>query len=377
MRLGRLWMLMAVNLAVTCAVHAANEFPERKVAEAKPYTIEYSVGDEPYATALARALPIDLNAPVTAPNLPIVVADLRSRREEVLKLVAAQLGLATPPPRMSQTYDAFVDGYTALQSLRLMDTARHFALWRKPELAARLADGQQIAGFKRAADGGIEFSVGVSFEFKDGESPKTSVSRLRDDWSRMTWPIKIGEAPGTSPDDEIKQRLAELAENAKSLSAFQSTEIQGMAVMTVLHETVESTLVATTIRSPDRRWFCEGVANYVAFRVLESLTGPDMARHYYDVDEEVERYAALRPRVDLEHWPVVEDPRSNEVPADVNSASYAFATKAVFDAFVEDHLLAQVLGDLRKTPLDTAAIETVYAAYRQHTGKDLQSFLRP
>jgi hypothetical protein len=32
---------------------------------------------------------------------------------------------------------------------------------------------------------------------------------------------------------------------------------------------------------------------------------------------------------------------------------------------------------LRKTPLDTAAIETVYAAYRQPTGKDLQSFLRP
>ena len=41
---------------------------------------------------------------------------------------------------MSQTYDTFAAGYTALQSLRLMDNATHFALWRKPELMARFDD---------------------------------------------------------------------------------------------------------------------------------------------------------------------------------------------------------------------------------------------
>lgn len=364
-------------MVATCAVAAAGQFPERKVAEAKPYTIEYSVGDEAYAAALAKALPMNLNATGVAPQLPITVADLRSRRDEVLKLIAARLGLESPTPKMGQTYDTFAAGYTALQSLRLMDNATHFALWRKPELMARLQAGQDVAGFQRTPDGGIEFSATASFEFKDGESPEKSVARLREDWSRLTWPIKIGEAAGASADDEIRQRLADLTANAKELSAFQSAGIQTLAVMAVLHETVEATLVASVIRSPDRRWFCEGVANYVAFKVLESLTGTDVARHYYDADEEVKRYAAVRSKVDLVHWPVAEDPRAQEVPADLNAASYAFATQAVAGAFADGDLLARVLTEVRVTSLDKADIKTVQAAYQQLTGRQLSRYLSP
>jgi len=73
----------------------------------------------------------------------------------------------------------------------------------------------------------------------------------------------------------------------------------------------------------------------------------------------------------------VEDPRSKDVPADVNTASYAFATRAIFAAFGDPkaELLPKVLTELRKTPLDRANIETVHAAYHAQSGKDLHRFL--
>ena len=89
---------------------------------------------------------------------------------------------------------------------------------------------------------------------------------------------------------------------------------------TVLHEATEATIIEHYLSSADRRWFCEGVANYLAYRTLETLLGAEAARAYYDVNAEVARYAALRPRVDLERWRVKEDPKSSELPADVNTA---------------------------------------------------------
>jgi hypothetical protein len=191
----------------------------------------------------------------------------------------------------------------------------------------------------------------------------------------LSWPIKIGEE-GMSADAEIGKRLDELRENAAQLGAFQSSELQRLGVVTVLHETVESTLVDAYIRSADRRWFCEGVANYVVYRTLESLLGAEAARGYYDVNAEVARYAALRDRVDLAQWRVMEDPKSRELPAEVNTASYAFATKAVFDAFGNDpRRLVAVLSEVRKTPFEKATIQTVYGAYQKQTGKPLPDFI--
>jgi hypothetical protein len=73
----------------------------------------------------------------------------------------------------------------------------------------------------------------------------------------------------------------------------------------------------------------------------------------------------------------MEDPKSRELPADVNTASYAFATKAVLDAFGsgDPHRLAAVLSEVRKTPIDKATIQTVYAAYQKQTGKALPGFI--
>jgi hypothetical protein len=375
MRAGT-WVKCGSVTVFAVAVQAADSFPERKVMQADRYTIEYSVGDEAYASALVRHLPDGLTTQTVPAAVPLSVADLRSRRVEILRMIADRLALPAPTAKMGETYDAFAAGHLALQNLKVMDSATHFALWRKPELMARLNAGQQLPGFTRAPDGGIQFSMQTSFDFKDGENPDKSIARLREDLGRFSWPIKIGEPEGGSPDDEVQKRLDEIANAAAQMTAFQSAESQRKGVTNVLHETVEMTLVSSYLRSADRRWFCEGVANYVAYRVLEQLLGKETARGYYDPDAEAQRYLASKNRVDLLRWPVAEDARAKDIPAEVNDASYALATKAVFDAFGDGDLLARVLVELRKTPLDKANIDTVYAAYLLKTGKDLRHFIQ-
>ena len=371
MALGAVLTMVCASVA-SVASRAADAFPERKTVSVTGAVIEYSAGDEAFVTALSKQLPLTLStSPQSAPALPVTVADLRARRAEILKQIAEWLAVPPTTPKLGQTFDAFSTGYALMQTAKLPNPT-HFALWRKPELMARLATGQDVAGFTRTSDGGIQFSVGANFEFHEGEPAERGVERLQEGWKAVVWPIKIGEEPAKTPDEEIAERLAGLRENAAELANFQSTEIQRLAVMMVLHESVESTLVSEYIRSPDRRWFCEGVANYVAFKVLEKEVGGEGARQYYDVDAELKKFEGVKSRVDLEHWPVVEDPRAKAVPPDVNAGSYAFSTRRVFDAFGgKEDLLPAVLADIRKAGIEKTDLSTVAAVYRARTGREM------
>src|ERR1043165_1700819 len=97
----------ALFALMTCGVvHAAETFPERKLLESKDYLIEYSTGDEPYAQALAKQLPLQLSPAAQPPaDVPLTVAVLRTRRAEVLKIIAQRLALPAPTPRMAHTLD--------------------------------------------------------------------------------------------------------------------------------------------------------------------------------------------------------------------------------------------------------------------------------
>lgn len=190
---------VAAWMFVTPALAAPDTFPERKTLDAPGYTIEYSAGDEPYAKALAAQLPLQLSPAPPATHIPLSVQDLGTRRKEVLELIGSQLALPPTTPKMVQTFDAFVAANSTLQALWTVAAPAHFALWRKPELGARLAAGQSIAGFKRTVDGGIDFTMGTSFQFNDGEPAENGMKRMREDWAKLVWPLKIGEPGAGAP----------------------------------------------------------------------------------------------------------------------------------------------------------------------------------
>ena len=106
----------------------------------------------------------------------------------------------------------------------------------------------------------------------------------------------------------------------------------------LFHETAEIGLVERRIASADRRWLCDGTANYVAWRVARDLVDAEFAKQCYDLDDQLHRHAVQQPHVALADWPAVEkqDPALRETA--LNRAHYAFATRAMF-------LLAEKHGD--------------------------------
>ena len=97
----------------------------------------------------------------------------------------------------------------------------------------------------------------------------------------------------------------------------------------VLHETTEVGIVDRYFRGPDRRWFCDGVANYVPWRVARDLHGEDAAKTIYYLPEQLERYVAFREKADLHKWPSAENQSEEDQHSDLNRARYAFAANAI------------------------------------------------
>jgi hypothetical protein len=146
--------------------------------------------------------------------------------------------------------------------------------------------------------------------------------------------------------------------------------------MTVLHEVVESTLVSDYVRSPDRRWFCEGVANWLALEVIRERLGDERATRVYDVDALLARtspggFAALA------KWPTAESAGAKHYPSELNQDNYVRATWVMRQIVAKQGsaFIAQWLTEIRKTPAENASIQTVEAAFRKLTNENLQAYL--
>jgi hypothetical protein len=300
---------------------------------------------------------------------------LAARRTEILQSIARQLGLDAPDANMKQTFDRFAAGYRVLQALSIVSEPRHFSLWRKEELRARIDQGEQIPSFAKDSDGEIIYTLGIDFAINEGDAAEASLAAVRRQIADLVWPINIGAGATGDPDAQIDAGIAWVRDSAAQLANVSSAEMQRSAVMLVLHETVETTLVSHYIRSADRRWFCEGVANFVALNVLRELIGDAGATNYYDVAQELAKYSSLQTRIDLLRWPVAEAAAATQLPPDLNAASYAFATASIASAFTDlpRDALAKTLQQAARDS-DAMNMDTVEQAYRQVALRSLRAF---
>jgi hypothetical protein len=148
-------------------------------------------------------------------------------------------------------------------------------------------------------------------------------------------------------------------------------------VAIILHETAEAGLIENLIGSRDRRWLCDGTANYVAWRVARDLTGPGFAQQVYDLDAQLQRHAAQQPKVDLAAWPAVENQKDGGAGTDLDHAHYAFATRAMF-LLAERHgenALSQLWADVARTPRKKVTAKTFADAYRKRFKADLAKLI--
>ena len=344
----------------------ATGFPARAVTNLDGISIEADPADGEYVGALIARLKAP-QARAAASSQGFGIAELRGQREGVLRHLATRLALSGPTELMQQVFDKFSFSTGAIYNAVIDGRPRQFTLWRKADLVARLRAGQVIPGFTLEGD-----DVNVELNASFTAPPGTPADRLADTfdkaWQQLVWPVKIG----------IQSPAADIDASFQSLDQFRQAAIAAhtSSVMTVLHEVVEAALVSEYIRSADRRWFCEGLANWLALEEIRARVGDERAKQYYDIDALLAR-AGPGGFAELQKWPASESPDAKHYESELNEANYVRAT-SVMRQIAGKHgaeFIPKWLTEVRKTPAANADMQTVHAAFRKLTNEDLSTYL--
>lgn len=416
--------------------------PDRLVETRDGMSVEYSPGQEAWvekafvqmeaATRASSANAAPEPAPAASPTRPAAAGsnrDLRAKRDVLLAAIARQIGLRQPTELQGRTFDTFLGYYDLITELfqagsehfTALPPARRLAIWQRDDLVARLRQGVRIEGmsYNPATDSGnFEFRTDIdlpafkersaeifatiekqrlnhSFDFNKETytasvtlrtpppppkpAQKSDSSTKSERAPEMVIPIIYRGELGTPPHDAAFSaieffRNAAAAAAREKFAAYRSSVLVGI----ILHETAEVGLVENIIASRDRRWLCDGTANYVAWRVTRDVLGADFAAEVYDLSAQLRLHAAQQSHINLASWSAAENQDKNHSNTDLSRAHYAFATRAIF-LIAERHgddAVAQLWTDVARTPIAKTSAKTFAAAYRQRYQADLAKLVR-
>ncbi|MDF9828378.1 hypothetical protein M2103_001888 [Ereboglobus sp. PH5-5] len=398
---------------------------------------EFSPGQETLAQELARRLnqyhhetPASTVAEETESKEPLSPAEMRAHRDDYLRHIASQLNLKKPTDWQEECYDEFLKNYEATMrgyaEMRnfptFIKTCGRITIWNRPELMRRLEAGEKISGMSYDP---VAKKVGAKFSFfsetqknmetlsverdslraeyqllLDGDSDHVSyrgrvTTKKRNASPAKTSPSKTkntaskentGWFPVIIPDVDVDAPVHELAAklwNESFIKLFEGVEsiriplVDYRIAKIVLHETAEIGIIDHYYRKSDRRWFCDGVANYISWRVVRDMHGESIATSVYDVRSQLTRYDNLRAKIDLRKWPVAAKQTEKDRKSRLNSANYTFATQAVFlmNQKAGNDILPRLFAEIGKTPIRKVSMKTVESAWKKLTNGNLSAIL--
>jgi hypothetical protein len=238
----------------------------------------------------------------------------------------------------------------------------------------------------KSKDGHTDYSA--QFRPKDKTAPPPTIDPVPTVPPQETtegFPVILTEALAGKPAEEQAALLWDgpggksivglfkfLGERAKSFP-----QIDPEIAFLVLHETVEVGIVDRYFYGPDRRWFCDGVANYGAWRVIRDLHGADLADKIHNLPERLRAYAGLREQADLRKWPAVEHQAADDQDTPLNKARYLFAERAValMNERAGEDVLPRLFREIGKTKPPKVSYATVEKAWRKVGGGKLDAIL--
>ncbi len=344
----------------------ASGFPSRVFLNAGGRIIEHTAGDEELALEFAQRINEvyatgSTTVQAMSPSLELTPAEISQHLGEYQSALCRYLNLAQPTPRMVSilTRTNLLNGRTSAIEAQARAATINFQLWREADLAARLDAGVSVPGIARQADG-------QGFEIK----PPKNLSYF------STWalPIIITNRDTATGAALVEKKIAEARQTLAQQTQAQAARI---LIHRLFEEAAESALVDTYLTSKDRRWFCSGIASYVAFKVIEDKIGSEAALRYYDIDEQLRVYDDMKPVANLEKWSLAEEqsPQVREMRA--NQANQVFAAEVFFNltAMHGPELVPKLLAEIGKTKRERASMKTVYNAFKKVVHEDLKTYL--
>jgi len=307
--------LIKITSVVCLLVLAAASLPAEDIAtdewkklSESGVTLEYRPGDEEIAAQLLPEIVKKVkDVPVRdTERLLKQLDDMTAARAKSLQFIGDQLGLEEPGYAMAHVQDTMIN--FVRQSVLVMPEVHHIKLWRKDELIDRIKSANNDTGMVYDAKTDT-FSLSIT------ETETGSVSLK----SMVPVPVAF------TPDQPIEQ----IVESAKSAidACMDSNFSESWTPWAIYYEVAQAGLIQEcNINSLFRRWFCEGVARWVAEMCTKEIFGEEVYQQARASAGDVEKYQALKEKVDLLGWRAPE--AETELPRPVMDKDLAKAHSA-------------------------------------------------
>ncbi len=349
---------------------------------------------------------------------------LQTDQGAILAEIAAALAIENPGPWQIETFEAYLDMFSLEEAMdanfRRLLLPNKIAIWNGERLKAALRSGYHIEGFSYDPGtdrGTFKFTFNTSsaleeldkeiqerrrlshsFRFKSDDNTVSTAARVSTEKPEEAAAESVQDKPESNTSlpktvsypiilspEERSQPTRQLAER-KYIGLVRNTESklrQSMARMrlslayVLLHETIEITLAEQYIVSSDRRWICDGMANFQAWKIAANRLGTENANRLYDWNSQLRRYAHRQDEIDLFVWKAVENQEEILEDEELDKARYAFATRVVADIADKfgDEALTELWKQVGKSPRDKTNMKTVAKAFRKVTGSHLKRFV--
>ncbi len=279
-------------------------------------------------------------------------------------------------------------------------------VWFKEDLMALLKVGTEVPGFALDPDGksvGWNFKLGVALNAEDFHrlalGGKDITAELSKRISTIPPPVlpmvvKRADLAGKLEDPQTTAETIRQKEGAilglllrAEKEPLKENDFAGLSrpLMSleqvwflVAHETAENAIVSGTIASADRRWYCDGMANWIAIREVDRRFGKGKGAEAFAKNYDAEELRTHAGEVNLLAWPTEEDIKSGSRPQVGNVVAHYYFATLVIEKGCEGQggdFVKRWLEEIRRTPLNRTNSGTILAAYQKLTGKDLAAII--
>lgn len=342
-------LLSMVNTQAQPSTATRQTLPQWKYITASSIELAYHPLDEDFACQLLPQLveatqEAQREGQVTQASLK----QMDAQKTKMLRFIAAAIGLPKPGREMTCLYEDIL--HINSDDYHLLSNSHRFQLWNSDLLVTALRNGEHIPGIMY---NGAKNQISLDL--------RTRCSRGKN----MVFPIMYQQ--GDTVDDV-----------AARMYSFMMMLAKGNDPLVIFHEAAESGIVNDFgIDSAYRRWFCDGIAQYVAEQTVHEFFGQEaytQVASMYDPNT----CTPLMPQVDLLAWRAAEYDAMPDTPRDtLVVAHYYFALQEIrglADRYGTD-VITKVMRQLAKTPRAQRDSCAIFAAIRTVTGEDMATKL--
>ncbi len=314
----------------------------------------YEITYPPAEKSFAQQIVNETKFPITISNVDAFKASAAKWKDDDLALIAYNLGLNEPSEGMTNIFDTFVRiQATMVPQISAID------IYYYEDLKKKLKNGVKIdaLSYNPTTD---KIDLKLSFSITD--------EKITQKFQRLPVILKAETL------NDLQSRMREFNKMVEGLKRFREGQSPLSPYFVTLHETVESEIVFSMIKSPDRRWFADGMANAISLLVMQARNPEknleNLLSIYYPAPANL---AEILDSIDLESWEASEN-ETREYP---QNAYYHLATLAVLEMIKENgkEFIPKLFRELRSYDYETIDMKIIYEIFQKQTGNDMIRYI--